>query len=233
MKISKAFKNSWSTLEEIRSEESGKSGYEERMVSCLKDLYNLWPEDLSAEDIADAIENSIPGCKHVTSLEVQHIRHLTQLDEDQLMELLENHRELNFIFKLALLPTTAREKFMELISRSPFSLPLLIQQASTFFLRLNAEERVNSQYPWIAKIQSVDRELWVELADESLNWPGVKKNDSERLKKFKQVRNRKHEEWEWIKDFMIYNIDRGMLKDSSGNILSHHQLIIDTWKDID
>tara|TARA_B100000700_G_C14730455_1_gene708100 strand:- start:6 stop:701 length:696 start_codon:yes stop_codon:yes gene_type:complete len=230
MKMNKKFISSWKKLIELENHpkndsDSYKNKFNKDLPDILRNLYNHWPEDVDNISLADNLDT--------TDLKVKTIKFLVEAEEEDIELLSLEFQNTSLIYEVLKIPEEKRKPFLQQSSRSRYNVSKLIIYANNFFNNLTKTEKEESEYPWVKKISSIDRSIWLDVAEDAENW-NVNKKDIEKLKKFSKQNKKKIEDWEWLKDFIKFYISKGAIsiENSDSQSENYNTLIIDIWNSI-
>ncbi len=228
--MNKKFISSWKKLIELENHpkndsDSYKNKFNKELPDILRNLYNHWPEDIDNISLADNLDT--------TDLKVKTIKFLAEAEEEDIELLSLEFQNTSLIYEVLKIPEEKRKPFLQQSSRSRYSVSKLIIYANNFFNNLTKTEKEESEYPWVKKISSIDRSIWLDVAQDAENW-NVNKKDIEKLKKFSNQYKKKIEDWEWLKDFIKFYISKGAIsiENSDSQSENYNTLIIDIWNSI-
>ncbi|RPF86239.1 MAG: hypothetical protein CBC54_005475 [Rhizobiales bacterium TMED94] len=228
--MNKKFISSWKKLIELENypktdSESYKVKFSEDLPEILRNLYNYWPENIDNISLADQLDT--------TNLKVKTIQFLAETEEEEIKLLSLKFQNTSLIYEVLRIPEEKRNLFIQQSLKTRFNISKLIVFANKFFNNLTKAEKEESEYPWVKKISSIDRDIWLDVAEDAINW-NVSKKDIEKLKKFSKKGIKKLEEWEWLKDFINFYISEGAISSENTDKQSknYNILIIDIWNSI-
>ena len=178
--MNKKFISTWNKLIELENfpktdPESYKVRFSENLPEILRNLYNYWPENVDNVSLADQLDT--------TNLKVKTIQFLAEAEEEEIKLLSLKFQNTSLIYEVLRIPEEKRNLFIQQSLNTRFNISKLIIFANKFFNNLTKAEKEESEYPWVKKISSIDRDIWLDVAEDAVNW-NVSKKDIEKLKKF-------------------------------------------------
>jgi hypothetical protein len=228
--MNKKFVSSWNKLIELENHpktdsKSYKVKFTEELPELLRNLYNHWPEGFDNVTLADQL--------NTTDLKVKTIKFLAEADEEEVEIISLKFQNTSLIYEVLRIPEEKRNLFIQQSLKTRFDVSKLIIFANKFFNNLTKSEKEESENPWVKKISSIDRDIWLDIAVDAKNW-NVGNKDIEKLKKFSKKGRKNLEDWEWLKDFIKFYISKGAIsKDNTSNESKNYNiLIIDIWNSI-
>ena len=225
-KMNQKFKKAWNELIELEKSENIESAdYEDNLLDVLNDLFNHWPEDISIVDLADELNTTVA--------KLSSLKFLSSTEEEELLPVLEKHRNTALLYEILKIPENKRGLFLTNAGRMRSNIARLVKMANDLFNGLSEIEKNENTNPWIKKISHIDRSIWGDISIEAEGW-GIKATDIKKIEKFKSARKKSMEEWEWLKDFVDVQIQLKNIapKNVHGEPMNHHVAIIETWKRI-
>ncbi len=225
-KMNKKFKKAWNNLIELeKSENIESSDYKDNLLDVLNDLFNHWPEDISNVDLADELNTTVA--------KLSSLKFLSSTEEEELVPVLENHRNTALLFQILKIPEDKRGLFLKNAGRMRSNVARLVKMANDLFNGLSEIEKNENTNPWIKKISHIDKSIWEDISIEAKGW-GMKATDIKKIEKFKTARKKSIEEWEWLRDFVDVQIQLKNIapKNVQGETMNHHAAIIEAWKRI-
>jgi hypothetical protein len=226
IKMNKKVKQAWEKLIILeKSENQEVSDYEDQLLDILKDLFNHWPENVDELTLADELNTTVA--------KVTALKFLSSIEEDELIPVLKKYRNTSLLYEILKIPEQTRGLFLTRAGKVRHNIGMLVKMANDLFNGLSEIEKNESSNPWLKKVSVLDKSIWADIAAEAKDW-GIKDQDITKIEKFKSSKRKSMQEWEWLKDFIEFQINKKNIapKNIHGEPMNHHKVLIETWKRI-
>ena len=189
-------------------------------VRLVNEIVSLLDSEDYYEETADFLDT--------TTLKLRHYTELSFLDDEKFLFLLNlagGNLDLCYLFYH--FPDEELKKFIKTFKKIS-NVEKLVSIAAERLDDLNVEWKVEKENPWIAKLQSLEPDVWASLADDSEGWIDFKKDNTKKIKRFSTHSNHTVKTWTWLYDLCQQKYTQGLIveKNHKGIKLEHHIEII-------